>query len=483
MSTDTRNRSGVFVDGRWRPALDGEDVVVVNPSDKSEVGRAVLGGARDIDAAVAAARRAFDDGRWRDLAAPERARILHRAADLLEARIEEGATLVTQEVGVLHTHALAAAITNPVMHLRYYADLVREESERPEELRADGGARSLVVSDPIGVVAAVTPWNGPVASATLKVAPALAVGCSVVLKPPPETPLAVSLLADALAEAGVPDGVFNLVCGGREAGRALVADPRVDKVAFTGSTVAGRAIMATCADRIARVTLELGGKSAAVVLEDADLDETIAGLLPMTTLVNGQACFLQSRLLVPRSREAEFAEAFGAVYSGLRTGDPFSADTQLGPMINETQRTRIEGYLAGARDEGATVIGGGRPDGQEQGFFLQGALVTGVTNDMTVAREEVFGPVVAMIAYDTPEEAVRVANDSIYGLAASVWSADVERAVEVGRRLAAGRVHVNGAPHPFGAPFGGFKQSGIGREMCPETLAAYRELKSISLPS
>jgi len=331
------------------------------------------------------------------------------------------------------------------------------------------------------VVGAITPWNGPLSTPALKAAPALAAGCSVVLKPPPETPLTAYLLADALAAAGLPEGVLSIVPADREVGEHLVRHRDVDKIAFTGSTAAGRRIMALCAERIARVTLELGGKSAAIMLDDADLEHFVRSLVPMAMMVNGQACIAQTRVLVPRARHIEVGDALAAAFAALPVGDPFDPQTQIGPLVSERQRQRVEGYLSLAAQEGARVVGGGRPDHLGDGYYVCPALLTGVDNAMRVAQEEIFGPVVAVIPYDDETAAVRIANDSIYGLSGSVWSADHDLALAVARRIRTGMVSLNGAPQAFGTPFGGYKQSGIGREMGPEGLASYRELKSIAL--
>jgi betaine-aldehyde dehydrogenase len=273
--------------------------------------------------------------------------------------------------------------------------------------------------------------------------------------------------------------VLSIVPADREVGEHLVRHREVDKVAFTGSTAAGRKIMALCAERIARVTLELGGKSAAIVLDDADLSHFVKSILPMAMMVNGQACIAQTRVLVPAARQADVAEALAAAFAALPVGDPFDPQTQIGPLVSERQRDRVEGYLGIAGDEGARIVGGGRPDAD--GFFVNPALLTGVQNSMRVAQEEIFGPVVALIPYADVDDAVAIANDSIYGLSGSVWSADPDRALAVARRIRTGMVSLNGAPQAFGTPFGGYKQSGVGREMGPEGLANFRELKSIAI--
>jgi betaine-aldehyde dehydrogenase len=337
------------------------------------------------------------------------------------------------------------------------------------------------------VVGAVTPWNGPLSTPSLKVAPALAAGCSVVLKPPPETPLAAYAMADALTEAGLPEGVLSIVPGDREAGQHLVEHREVDKVAFTGSTAAGKKIMATCADRIARVTLELGGKSAAVVLDDADPETVVRALLPMALLVNGQACIAQTRVLVPRSRRAEFTEALAEAMRSQRVGDPMQRETIVGPMVSERQRDRVQGYIDIGRDEGARLAVGSErlelPSDLAGGWFVPPTLLVDVHNSMRVAQEEIFGPVVAVIEYDDDRDAVAIANDSRYGLSGSVWSGDEERAVRVARRIRTGMVSINGKPQAYGTPFGGFKESGVGREMGPEGFRAFLETQSIAVGS
>ncbi len=476
---DLYSRSEIFVGGRWRSSADGTEHKVVNPASGEVLGSVVLAGVADVDAAVAAARASFDAGVWADRSPSERADVLRAAADYLEDLGDAAVDLLTRELGCPRWFAQRAHVPNPLRHLRYYAGLI--ETEQTDEPRTDGANHSLVVREPAGLVGAITPWNGPLSTPALKAAPALAAGCSVVLKPPPETPLTAYLLADALAAAGLPEGVLSIVPADREVGEHLVRHRDVDKIAFTGSTAAGRRIMALCAERIARVTLELGGKSAAIMLDDADLEHFVRSLVPMAMMVNGQACIAQTRVLVPRARHTEVGDALAAAFAALPVGDPFDPQTQIGPLVSERQRQRVEGYLSLAVQEGARVVGGGRPDHLGDGYYVCPALLTGVDNAMRVAQEEIFGPVVAVIPYDDETEAVRIANNSIYGLSGSVWSADRDRALAVARRIRTGMVSLNGAPQAFGTPFGGYKQSGIGREMGPEGLASYRELKSIAL--
>jgi betaine-aldehyde dehydrogenase len=334
------------------------------------------------------------------------------------------------------------------------------------------------------VVGAIVPWNVPLFTTMLKLAPAMAAGCTVVLKPAPETPLDAYILAEAAEAAGVPAGVLNIVAAGREVGEHLVTHPGVDKIAFTGSTAAGRAIAALCGQLLRRCTLELGGKSAAVICDDADVDTTIAGLLPASTMNNGQACVAQTRLLVPNSRKAEFTDAIAAAVGALVVGDPADPATQVGPLTSARQRERVEGYIAAGRDQGATVaVGGGRPAGFDRGWYVEPTVFADVDNGMRIAQEEIFGPVLAVIGYDDVDDAVAIANDSEYGLSGSVWSADVERATAIANRMQTGTVSVNGFMIEFCAPFGGFKNSGLGRELGPEGLAHYLEYKTVMYPS
>ena len=478
------DRPHVFVGGRWEPSQGGRSVTVDNPATRERVGQAVLASAADVDRSVAAARAAFDDGRWRDLPASERAAVMRDAADRLEKRAPEIAVMLTSELGCPLSFSERAHVPNPIRHTRYYAELA--ETYEHDEARSDSaGNTSLVTQEPVGVVAAITPWNGPLSGPSLKLAPALAAGCSVVLKPPPETPLTAYAFADAFTEAGLPEGVLSILPADREVGQHLVDHPEVDKIAFTGSTAAGKTIMASAARRIARLTLELGGKSAAIMLEDADPGTVVGALLPMALTVNGQLCIAQTRVLVPRSREAEFVEALEAGMRGQRVGDPMAAETTIGPLVSERQHDRVVGYVELARAEGAQIVTGSEslplPDELARGWFVPPTLLAGVDNAMRVAREEIFGPVIAVIAYDDNAEAIAIANDSPYGLSGSVWGADTDRAVAVARRIRTGMVSINGAPQAYGSPFGGFKQSGVGREMGPEGYRSYLETKSIAL--
>jgi aldehyde dehydrogenase (NAD+) len=477
-------RPELFIGGRWLASGGPERAEIHNPATGAYVGSASLASPADIDKAVAAARTSFDSGIWADAPPRQRAEVLYKAAELLEKQAGDLAVSITAELGCPIWFSERAHVPNPIRHLRYYAGLAQDFAYDERRTDAAGNA-SIVTQEPVGVVAAITPWNGPLSTPSLKIGPALAAGCSVVLKPPPETPLTVHRLADAFLEAGLPEGVLSVVPAGREAGQHLVDHREVDKVAFTGSSAAGKAIMAAAADRVARVTLELGGKSAAVILDDADLDQVLPALLPMALMVNGQACIAQTRVLVPRKREAEIVDALAEALRGQSVGDPMEPGTTIGPMVSERQRDRVEGYIATGRSEGArVVVGGGKPQLPAElagGWFVSPTLFAGVDNAMRVAQEEIFGPVLAVIAYDSDEQAVAIANDSRYGLSGSVWSRDEQRALGVARKIRTGMVSLNGKPQAYGTPFGGYKESGTGREMGPEGFRAYLETKSIAV--
>jgi len=478
-------RPELFVAGRWVAPVDGQVIEVRNPTTGAVIATAALAGPADMDAAVAAARASFGSGVWADAHPSERSRVIAAAADLLEERADELSVSITAELGCTLAFSQRAHVPNPIRHLRYYAQMA--EDFEFEEVRTDGTNTSMVRQVPTGVVAAITPWNGPLSTPSLKIAPALAAGCSVVLKPAAETPITVQALAQAFADAGLPEGVLSIVPGGRKAGAHLVANPQVDKIAFTGSTAAGKSIMAAAASRIARVTLELGGKSAAVLLADADVATVVPALLPMVLMVNGQACIAQTRLLVPRRLEQEVIDAVADAMRAQVVGDPMDPATTIGPLINQRQQERVTGYIEQGRRSGARVVVGGEPailsSRLAGGWFVQPTLLAGVDNAWTVAQDEIFGPVLVVIAYDDEDEAVQIANHSRYGLSGSVWSTDADRALRIARRLRVGMVSVNGVAQAYGTPFGGFKESGVGREMGPEGFQSYLEPMSIAIPT
>jgi betaine-aldehyde dehydrogenase len=454
---------------------------VISPATLEVVGRVPEATEADIDRAVAAAREAFDTGPWPRMRPDERADVMAATSAAITARLDEFATLITQENGSPYTFSQMGQVYAATAVLDYYTGLAREFAF--EEWRTGMMGPVLVRREPVGVVAGIIPWNVPLFITMLKLGPALASGSTVVLKPAPETPLDAMVLADILDEAGLPPGVVNVVPAGREVGEHLVRHPDVDKVAFTGSTAAGRRIGAICGEQLKRVTLELGGKSAAIILEDADLDATLPTLMPFALMNNGQACVAQTRILAPRSRYAEVRDALAEAVAGFKVGDPLDPATECGPLVAERQRDRVEGYIAKGREEGATlVVGGGRPAGLDRGWYVEPTLFADVDNAMTIAREEIFGPVLSLIPYESEDEAVAIANDSDYGLSGSVYTADPDHGLEIAKRVRTGTYAVNNLGMDFGAPFGGFRASGVGRELGPEGLLAYLEDKSILMP-
>jgi acyl-CoA reductase-like NAD-dependent aldehyde dehydrogenase len=472
------DRRRFFIDGRWSEPFGAETHVVVEAATEQELGVAALGAEADVEAAVSAARRALDTGPWGRSSATERAEVMERLAAALEARAESTSRLVSQENGMpigLSTRLNGAA---PAGLLRTYVEIIKEFPLR--EVRPSPSGSTIVRRIPVGVVGAITPWNYPQIIAMMKVAPALAAGCTLVLKHSPETALDAYVLADAAEEAGLPAGVLNIVLAGRGAGASLVSHPGVDKIAFTGSTAAGRAIGAECARLIRRCTLELGGKSAAIVLDDADLDTFMAGLDTASFMNNGQTCTAQSRILAPRSRYEEVVEVLEQYARGLVVGNPLDPEVTCGPMASEQHLQRVLSHIDAARDSNARLVaGGGRPAGQDRGWFVEPTVFADVDNNDPLAREEVFGPVLAVIGYDSDEQAVAIANDSNYGLAGSVWTADEQRGIDIAQRIRTGTIGVNYYNQDLGAPFGGMKDSGIGRELGPEALGNYLEYQSI----
>jgi aldehyde dehydrogenase (NAD+) len=368
----------------------------------------------------------------------------------------------------------------PAATLRYYAQLARETPAEERRPAVGGPGVTVVRREPAGIVAAIIPWNFPQSLTMFKLAPALAAGCAVVIKPAPETALDAFQLAEAAEAAGLPAGVVNIVTGGREEGAYLVAHPGADKVAFTGSTAAGRAIGETCGRLLRPVALELGGKSAAIVLDDADLAQVVRGLSWVSLLNNGQTCYLSTRILAPRRRYAEVVEAVAGLAASLPVGDPADPATRIGPLVSAAQRQRVENYIAVGRAEGGRIAaGGGRPAHLDRGLYVEPTVFAGLDPKATLAREEVFGPVLAVLPYDTVDDAVRIANDSEYGLGGTIWTRDEERGLDLARRIQAGSVGVNFFNLDLGSPFGGVKASGLGRELGPEGLTAYVSYKSI----
>jgi aldehyde dehydrogenase (NAD+) len=472
----------LFIGGEWVRPSSSARIDVTSSSTEEHIGSVPEAAEADVDAAVAAARRAFDDPHgWSQWEPSARAAALARLAAELEARAGEMAHRVSAQNGMPISIATMLEGGFPVIVLRYIAGLLDGasfEEERPGFL----GGTNIVRREPIGVVGAIVPWNYPQTLAAFKYAPALAAGCTIVMKPSPETVLDAFLLAEAVAAAGIPAGVINIVPGGRELGAYLVEHRDVDKVAFTGSTAAGRRVAEACGRLLRPVTLELGGKSAAIVLDDADLDLAKIGndLFAATLVNNGQTCYLGTRVLAPRSRYDEVVDTLAAFASSLTVGNALDPATQIGPMASQTHRDRVEGYVAKGNSDGARlVVGGGRPRDLDRGWFVEPTVFADVDNASTIAQEEIFGPVLSVIAYGDVDDAIRIANDSDFGLGGSVWTADAERGKDVARRVRTGTIGINKYLPDPGAPFGGVKASGIGRELGPNAIGAYQQFKSI----
>ena len=470
-------RDRFYVGGEWVPPAGTGTVEVVEAATEEVMGVVPEGTPADADAAVAAARAAFDG--WAATSVTDRAGFLRRLQAGLTGRAPELGTLVAREVGMPVHMATLIQASLPALVLGSYADIAEAF---PFEEEASG---SVLVREPVGVVVAVTPWNYPLYQLACKVGPALAGGCTVVAKPSEVAPLSAFVLADVADEVGLPPGVLNVVTGyGPAVGEALVTHPDVDMVSFTGSTAAGRVVAAAAAATVKRVTLELGGKSPAVVLDDADIDEAVRSAVSQCYLNSGQTCIAWSRLLVPRSRQEEAVAVARRVAEEFTVGDPLAGRARLGPLATGDQRERVRSYIRKGVEEGATLVAGGPepPEGLARGFYVRPTVFADVKEDMTIAQEEIFGPVVAVIPYDDEDDAVRIANGTIYGLHGAVFSRDRERALAVARRLRTGQVDVGGGTYNHLAPFGGYKQSGVGRELGRQGLEEFLEVKSLQLP-
>ncbi|GAA3923335.1 aldehyde dehydrogenase [Actinomadura viridis] len=476
-----REHDRLFIGGQWTIPAGTGTIDVVSPHTEEVVGRVPDGTPADMDAAVAAARAAFDHGPWPRMTPAERAEVLGRLSAIYAERQQAMADLVTEQMGSPILFSIFGQAALPQMVLQYYADLAATftwDDERPGML-----GPVTVTREPVGVVAAIYPWNVPQFTLMLKLAPALIAGCTVVAKPSPEAPLDAYLLAEWIQEAGLPPGVVNFVPAGRETGAYLVEHPGVDKVAFTGSTAAGREIGAACGRLLRPATLELGGKSAAIICQDADLDVTIEGLKMASLMNNGQACAAQTRILAPRSRYDEVADALAAMVSGLTVGDPADYGTEIGPMAARRQQERVENYIRIGQDEGAKLLTGGLTRPHDQGWYVAPTVFADVSNSMRIAREEIFGPVLVLIPYNDEDDAITIANDSDYGLGGSVWTGDVDHGVDLARRVRTGSCGVNLYVLDPNTPFGGYKNSGLGRELGPEGLNPYLEYKAIPRPT
>src|SRR5215469_10236275 len=471
-----------FIGGSWATPSTGAKIDVVNSATEELFVRVAEAQKSDIDRAVAAARQAFDRGPWPRMKHAERAAYLRAIAQELESRADDLARIWTTESGVIHGIARGGSRGLASVY-NFYAGLAEafpfEEEQKPG---LGSGNVGLIVREPVGVVAAIIPWNAPASLIAYKCAPALLAGCTVILKSSPEAPGAAYVFAEACERVGLPPGVVNILTANREVSELLVRHPDVDKVTFTGSTAAGRKIASICGERIARCTLELGGKSAAVILDDMDIATAAQAIAGAECFLAGQVCSSLTRIVIPTIRHDEFVEALAGTFSQVRVGDPFDAQTQMGALVASRQRDRVEGYIARGIAGGATLVtGGGRPKDLDRGFYVEPTVFSNVDNASVIAQEEIFGPVLSVVPAQDEADAIRVANDTIYGLNASVFTYDVNRARQVAAQLRSGTVGHNAFRTDFGIAFGGFKQSGIGREGGIEGLRNYLETKTVIL--
>jgi aldehyde dehydrogenase (NAD+) len=483
MSDDAKTEyDKLFIGGKWTEPSTSEVIEVHCPATGEYVGKVPMAAPADVDAAVAAARAAFDNGPWPSTPPKERAAVIARALALLEERKELFATLLAAETG-------QPPMTIETMHwlgsmgaMNFFAGPAVDQVKW-REIRNGSYGQTIVHREPIGVVGAIVAWNVPLFLAVNKLGPALLAGCTVVLKPAAETPLTANALAEVFADAGLPEGVLSVVPGGIETGQALTSNRDVDLFTFTGSSGVGKEIGRRAAEMLKPCTLELGGKSAAIVLEDVDLVSAIPMMVFSGIMNTGQACVGQTRILAPRSRYDEIVDAVSTFVQALPVGPPSEEGAQIGSLISEKQRARVEGYIAKGVEEGARLVcGGGRPAGLDNGFFVQPTVFADVDNKMTIAQEEIFGPVLSIIPYDTEEDAIKIANDSEYGLAGSVWTANVPRGIEISEKIRTGTYAINWYAFDPCCPFGGYKNSGIGRENGPEGVEHFTQQKSVLMP-
>ena len=471
----------LYVGGEWVAPSGTTTIEVVSPTTEEVIARVPEAAEGDVDRAVEAAKAALA-GPYPRLSPDERAEYLVKLSQAIQARSQELADVITAEMGSPSSWSLMGQVLSSTMVLDGWAELTRTFPF--EEIRPGALGPVMVRKEPVGVSAGIIPWNVPLFIVALKLGAALAAGAPMILKPSPETPLDAYILGEILDEIELPKGMVSILPAGREVGEYIVRHPGVDKVGFTGSTAAGRKVGAICGEMLKRCTLELGGKSAAIILDDCDLASTMPLLMGTALMNNGEACIAQTRILASRSRYDEVVDALSDAVRATTVGDPADPSVAVGPLVAERQRDRVLGYIEKGRAEGAKVaVGGGRPPGIDRGWFVEPTLFAGVDNGMTIAQEEIFGPVLAVLPYDDPDDAVRIANDSDYGLSGSVWTRDVEAGIDVARRVRTGTYGIN----QFGTldmrnPFGGFKASGVGRELGPEGLSAYLETKSIVLP-
>jgi aldehyde dehydrogenase (NAD+) len=472
----------LFIGGKWTAPSTDQVIEVRSPATGEYVGKVPLATKADVDAAVAAARAAFDSGPWPSTPPAERAAVIAAAIKLMEERKELFTTLLAAETGQPPMGVETMHWLSSIGALNFFAGPAVDEVSW-EEIRTGAYGQTIVRREPLGVVGAIVAWNVPLFLAVNKLGPALLAGCTVVLKPAAETPFSANLLAQAFADAGLPEGVLSVVPGGVETGQALTSNADVDIFSFTGSSAVGKEIGKRAAEMLKPCTLELGGKSAAIVLEDVDLASAVPMLVFSGIMNTGQACVAQTRILAPRSRYEEIVEAVKNFVTAMPVGVPSDPAAQVGSLISEKQRERVEGYIKKGIEEGARLVcGGGRPEGLDDGFFVQPTVFADVDNSMTIAQEEIFGPVLSIIGYDTEDDAIKIANDSVYGLAGSVWTSDVPRGIEISKKIRTGTYAINWYAFDPCCPFGGYKNSGIGRENGKEGVEHFTQQKSVLMP-
>jgi len=466
----------LYIGGRWQSPSTGQRLSVISPHSEEPIGETPAAAPEDVDKAVMAARTAFDEGPWPRLMPLERMEKIKKLAAVYSGHTDEMADLITAEMGSPRSFSRLGQATGALAQMHLNMATAREFPwvERRQGLFGEVHVRRA----PVGVVGAIVPWNVPQFLIMPKLIPALIAGCTVVVKPAPETPLDALWLAEMLDEIDLPEGVVSIIPGGRETGEALVRHPEVDKISFTGSSSTGRQIATLCGEQLKRVSLELGGKSAAIILDDADIDHTVKHLKMASLMNNGQACVAQTRILVSERRNGEVVDALAEMMSGLQVGDPADEATDIGPLVAQRQQDRVQGYIKTGVDEGARIVLGGMDKPHDRGWYVQPTLFADANNEMRIAREEIFGPVLTVLKYSDERDAVRIANDSEYGLAGSVWTADVAHGLEIAAEIRAGTYGINMYTLDTSCPFGGFKQSGIGREFGSEGLSEYVELQS-----
>ena len=472
----------IFINGEWVTPSSQNNLQVISPASEEVLFSYKEASTDDVDLAVAAAREAFDHGKWPRLSPNQRSEYLTKVADLLRKRMPDLAKAWTVQVGAPIGLTQKLVGQQPAL-FDFYADLTKTYPFEEERKRADGNS-TMILKEAVGVVAAITPWNAPMVLLCYKVAAALAAGCTIVAKPSPETPLEAMIMAECIEEAGLPKGVFNLLPAGREVGDYLIRHEGIDKVSFTGSTAAGKHIASVCGEKLTRFNLELGGKSAALFLEDADFAAALPSLMVYSMPITGQVCFSLTRIIVPESRKQEFVDMYLAAVANIKVGDPQDPNTLMGPLTMQRQFERVQNYIESGKQEGAHLAcGGGVPADCNKGYYIEPTVFTDVTADMKIAQEEIFGPVVSIITYSDLDDAVAKTNDTNYGLSGAIYTQDAELGYQVAKRIKSGNLTINGLVVDVTMPFGGFKESGIGREGGIEGLDAYVEVKAIHLTS